>query len=447
MVIFAGSHTEEMLDEENSKSVELKLFDSGWVLRMGRARQETPYWVYWGPVVITFAGALSALAVLIILVDKKEHEKQLYRMMPRRFIRRIQRGSTIIERYKNATICTLDIVSFTTISGSLSASEVMEMLKFLYTIFDRLARKHNVFNVETIGDAYIVIGGGPDQSNPVEGAKRVASFALDVVDQTSKLSKDGCKWKVSVRAGVASGPVIAGVLGTKLVPKLTLFGKTMDLAESLEAASVANQVLCSNATYQLLQESKNESFLCDLRDDGKIIRCHERKIKVTFWIKGVNQVARGRNSESINSPIDLIVEDKGDDKSINDSDSIESVVTDNSASRSLEKNIDLISPDGKYDDTNAISPTSKDLICEDNEEESHHHIEPLNTRRNSISFSLTKGIPSEAITGSNTSNSNLIDNENHRLSSVSNKSFSLFDNDDKTAASIESSAYHDYWSL
>ena len=453
--MFAGSEIENPLDETNSKSVELKLFDSGWILRMGYARQETPHWVYWGPIVIIYVGALSALAVLIILVDKKEHEKQLYRMMPRRFIHRIQRGSTIIERYKNATLCTLDIVSFTTISGSMSASEVMEMLKFLYTIFDRLARKHRVFNVETIGDAYIVIGGGPDQSDPIEGAKRVASFALDVVDCTRKLSKDDCKWKVSVRAGVASGPVIAGVLGTELVPKLTLFGKTVDLAESLEAASMTNQVLCSSTTYQLLKESKNESFICDLRNDGKVIRCHEKKVKNTFWIKGVNQVGRGRNSESIISPIDLIVEDRGDDKIINDSDSVKSGVTDNSDLSEPEKDIDndLITLDNNHDDTNAITKTSNDMIDEDLKGESSHHVEPLNTKRNSISFSLTEGIPSDSITGSHADNSICIVDEKRRLSSMSRSLFGFNNNndddddDDKTVASKESSAYYDYWSL
>jgi len=157
------------------------------------------------------------------------------------------------------------------------------------------------------------------------------------------------------------------------------------------------------------------------------MRLWGKKVKNTFWIKGVNKVGRGRNSETIRSPIDLIVEDKGDDNIRYNSDSVKSGVTDNSDLSEAEKDIDndLITTDNNDDGTNAITKTSNDMIYQDLKEESCHHVEPLNTRRNSISFLLTEGISSDPIAGSHANNSISIDDEKRRLSSIS-RSFSGF---------------------
>lgn len=286
-VVISESANSHLITADNSYVESIEAFDSGWTLIMASPSSEpVQSWVIWGSVAVLLAAFLSSLALTVILVSKHEHELLLYRMMPRKIIGKVQRGETVVEKYDDATLCFFDIVSFTTISGSMKAEEVMNMLRVLYTEFDRLAEVHGVFNVETIGDAYIVIGGGPDKADAETGAAKVASFALDAIASTRNLRfHDG--WRIEIRAGLASGLVVAGVIGTELVPKMTLFGATVILGEALEAGSEAMAVHCSVETNRLLGESKTRRFQTRRRTDGKVFRCQGREIRETYWIDGV----------------------------------------------------------------------------------------------------------------------------------------------------------------
>ena len=63
-------------------------------------------------------------------------------------------------------------------SSDMNPTSVMKMLNKLYSEFDKLAEKHGVFKVETIGDAYIAVGGAPTKCSGPEGAEKVTLFAL-----------------------------------------------------------------------------------------------------------------------------------------------------------------------------------------------------------------------------------------------------------------------------
>jgi hypothetical protein len=76
------------------------------------------------------------------------------------------------EEYDCVTIYFSDIVGFTSISSSISAQEVSEMLDRLYVEFDNLAGTHGVFKVETIGDAWMGVC-NLDQAQPDHAARSV----------------------------------------------------------------------------------------------------------------------------------------------------------------------------------------------------------------------------------------------------------------------------------
>jgi len=320
-MVISQSENSHLLTSQNSIVEPLTAFDSGWVLVMGEP-SSTPIqlWVIWGCVAVLLVAILSSLALIVILVAKHEHELLLYRMMPKKIIRKLQHGETVVEKYDDATLCFFDIVSFTTISGAMKAEEVMNMLRVLYTEFDRLAERHGVFNVETIGDAYIVIGGGPDKCSPEMGAAKVASFALDAIEATRNLRFDD-GWRIEIRAGLASGLVVAGVIGTELVPKLTLFGTTVTLGEALEAGSEAMKVQGSAETYRLLRKFSQSkatnaeglgTFQLRRRDDGKTFRVEGKKISETYWIDGV--VRGGARSESEKPLVKSMQQDEEEDQ-------------------------------------------------------------------------------------------------------------------------------------
>ena len=149
--------------------------------------------------------------------------------------------------------------------------------------------------VETIGDAYIVIAGGPEKCEGREGAERAALFALDCIDcvKNSFTFHDGST--VKIRAGIASGLVVAGVVG-KNMPKFTLFGDTVTLASQVESTSSAMKVQCTDLTQRLLRDSTSCRFLLEERRDGKME-------KITWWIRGtVDEKRSGFQPSAVFSP-------------------------------------------------------------------------------------------------------------------------------------------------
>ena len=145
-VTIAQSNRSSHLDDTNSVTVPIKNTDNDWALTVGYTSGYEAPWNVWACVVVVLGALLASLAVMLTLVEKKRHELLLYRMMPKSIVHRLQRGDTIVEKYDLATICIFDIVSFTSISGSMAPKQVLLMLKELYTEFDKIARRHQVIN-------------------------------------------------------------------------------------------------------------------------------------------------------------------------------------------------------------------------------------------------------------------------------------------------------------
>eukprot|EP00547_Thalassionema_nitzschioides_P004329 CAMPEP_0194221944 /NCGR_PEP_ID=MMETSP0156-20130528/31678_1 /TAXON_ID=33649 /ORGANISM="Thalassionema nitzschioides, Strain L26-B" /LENGTH=1383 /DNA_ID=CAMNT_0038952517 /DNA_START=78 /DNA_END=4226 /DNA_ORIENTATION=+ len=292
-VVITESSNSGGLDQTNSVSVPLKYTDNEWELIVGYSDGFDAPWKTWTCVIAVIFSLLVASGVMTTLVEKKKHELLLYRMMPKEAVRRLHQNGAVIEKYDLATICIIDIVSFTSIADKLRPEEIFTLLKELYTKFDAIAKKHGVFNVETIGDSYVVTGGGPENCLGKKGAEKVAMFALECVEAVRHYdSHDGSS--VQVRVGIASGLVIAGVVGTSM-PKFTLFGDTVTLASTVETTSKPMMIQCTSLTERLLQDSDNFTFLLKERKDGKLPHA-------TWWIKGSSKKSRKkrppRNSKS-----------------------------------------------------------------------------------------------------------------------------------------------------
>ena len=108
------------------------------------------------------------------------------------------------------------IVGFTDISSKLSPLKVSDMLDRLYYSFDELSRAHDAFKIETIGDAYMAVTNLVKDQD--DHAKRLVDFAVEALAAANATLIDvddesrGC---VNIRVGLHSGPVVAGVVGSR----------------------------------------------------------------------------------------------------------------------------------------------------------------------------------------------------------------------------------------
>jgi serine/threonine protein kinase len=178
------------------------------------------------------------------------------------------------------TIFFSDIVGFTTIASILSPMKVSDMLDRLYLIFDMLSLNHDVFKVETIGDAYMAATNlVKDQDDHV---KRIAEFAIDTVraaNETMIDVDDPSKGFVKIRVGFHSGPVVANVVGSRS-PRYSLFGDSVNTAARMESTSQKNRIQCSDRSASMLMMNHPEIRLAS----RGLIKVKGKGEIHTFWV-------------------------------------------------------------------------------------------------------------------------------------------------------------------
>ncbi|KAL3777632.1 hypothetical protein ACHAWO_012521 [Cyclotella atomus] len=293
VVTIAESSGASALENKNV-TLALDAGDNGWVITVGYDEGFAPNYKVWAYPIIICSSFLVSLLMMLVLVSKKQHEQILGRLLPTRAIQKMRRNEQVVERYKMVSIFFSDIFGYTKLSSEMSPTEVMKMLNDLYTKFDELAAKHKVYKLETIGDAYIAIGGAPQICPGPEAAERVALFALDAIKIAENYrTDDGAQ--VYIRAGIASGPVVAGVVGTSL-PKYTVFGGTVNFAARMEQTSVKMRLQISPSTQRMLLDAPNYDFQYEDRydDDGELgVELKGKGRQYTYWVNGATKLSKG----------------------------------------------------------------------------------------------------------------------------------------------------------
>nr|XP_013799756.1 PREDICTED: guanylate cyclase soluble subunit beta-2-like [Apteryx mantelli mantelli] len=188
--------------------------------------------------------------------EKKKTETLLYSMLPQHVANQLKEGKRVeAGEFEECTILFSDVVTFTNICAECEPIQIVFMLNSMYLLFDRLTTVNNVYKVETIGDAYMVVGGVPV---PVSShADRVANFALGMIIAAKEVKNPISGNPIQIRVGIHSGPVLAGVVGEKM-PRYCLFGDTVNTASRMESHGVPSKIHLSPSAYQCLKDKNFE---------------------------------------------------------------------------------------------------------------------------------------------------------------------------------------------
>ncbi|MCB1514315.1 MAG: adenylate/guanylate cyclase domain-containing protein [Hyphomicrobiaceae bacterium] len=214
---------------------------------------------------------------------KAETDTLLRNILPDQIVARLKTGPErlIADSFDSASILFSDISGFVPLARSLGAAQVVELLNTIVREFDAIAARHGVEKIKTIGDAYMAAAGIPDPAP--DHTARVAFMGLDMLAFMERLRQD-TGLDVSIRIGIASGPVMAGVIGMQKF-SYDVWGDTVNLASRLESHSVPGRILICPACRTLLEHE----FTFETRGE---IEIKGVGLKETFYVTGVKDASR-----------------------------------------------------------------------------------------------------------------------------------------------------------
>lgn len=178
-------------------------------------------------------------------------------------------GGTPIEKpladlFLETTLVFADVSGFSGWSSVREPSQVFRLLETLYMAFDEIAERRRVFKVETVGDCYVAVAGLPEPR--ADHAVAIARFSHEIISTMHILVKElevtlgPDTGELSLRVGIHSGPVTAGVLRGRGA-RFQLFGAEVNKASRIETTGLPGRIHCSSETAELLRKAGKESWL------------------------------------------------------------------------------------------------------------------------------------------------------------------------------------------
>jgi adenylate cyclase len=174
-------------------------------------------------------------------MERGRSERLLLNVLPEQIAERLKGAEErIAERFDDVTVLFADLVGFTRFTEGMDPGELVALLDEIFSAFDDLADAAGLEKIKTIGDAYMVAGGLPERRP--DHAIAVARMALGMRKELSAIEvRRGVLDAFSLRIGMDTGPVVAGVIGRRKFI-YDLWGDTVNMASRMESQGVPGEI-------------------------------------------------------------------------------------------------------------------------------------------------------------------------------------------------------------
>jgi class 3 adenylate cyclase len=178
--------------------------------------------------------------------ERNRSDMLLLNILPQAIVEQLKSssGERIAQAFDDVSVIFVDAVDSTEHAAASSPEEFADSLDALFRWFDQISERHGIEKIKTVGDAYMAVAGAPvPMADHTDAAVRMAVEILEGAGTVRWPAGD----PIRVRTGIASGPVVAGVIGVKKFA-YDVWGDTANVASRLQEACAPGQVLVSQWT-------------------------------------------------------------------------------------------------------------------------------------------------------------------------------------------------------
>ncbi len=207
--------------------------------------------------------------------EKKKSDTLLLNILPEDTAAELKsHGRVKAKEYDSVTVFFSDFKGFTSYSEKLTPEELVKTVSYYFSKFDEIVDKHGLERIKTIGDAYMCVGGIHDDKE--NHPQRMVAAALEISEFVAQTKRDTeTDLTFDIRIGIHTGPVVAGVVGTKKFA-YDIWGDTVNVASRMESMSEPGRINISENTFLKVKDI----YACEAR--GEISVKNRGKLQMYF---------------------------------------------------------------------------------------------------------------------------------------------------------------------
>ena len=198
----------------------------------------------------------------IIEKEKNRAEELLLNILPKETAQELKEfGKVKAHKFDSVTILFTDFEGFSFHSEKLSPEELVDGVDYYYSKFDEITERFGLEKIKTVGDSYMCAGGLPFPTK--DHAIKMVQAAFEMAEFVRESKKDNQTGTgFDIRIGINTGPVVAGVVGTKKFA-YDIWGDAVNIASRMENSSLPGKINVSQHTYEQIKDY----FPCEYRGE------------------------------------------------------------------------------------------------------------------------------------------------------------------------------------